>query len=85
MEFDLKFAAIISTNNIYSKREFGNDGIHEVNCILLRMPFVNLQRADACRIINCRVLEVPYLATFLSFRIKEFHIDCTWCPDTCFS
>ncbi|MBA2659897.1 MAG: hypothetical protein H0U72_10255 [Nitrosospira sp.] len=39
------------------------------------MPFINLQGADASRIINCRVLEVPDLATFLSFEIKEFHID----------
>lgn len=75
VKFDLKFVIIVSANNIDSEWEFGNDVIHEVNCILLCMSFVNLQCPDACRIVNCCVLEVPYLATFLSFKIKEFHID----------
>ena len=72
VELDLKFVTIVRANSIDPEWEFGNDVIHEVNCILLRMPFINLQRTDACRIINGRVLKVPYLATFLSFKIKEF-------------
>jgi hypothetical protein len=80
VEFDLEFVAIIGANSIDPERELGDDLIHEVDRILLHMPFVNLQSANTGGIINYRVLEVPYLATFLSFKIKEFHIDLPMVP-----
>ena len=75
VEFGLELVTIIGANSIDPEWEFGDDVIHEVDRILLRMPFINLQGANTGGIINCCVLEIPDLAAFLSLEIKEFHID----------
>jgi hypothetical protein len=75
VEFGLEFVAIIGANGIDPEREFSDDVINEVDRILLRMPFINLQGANTGGIIDCRVLEIPDLAAFLSLEIEEFHID----------
>ena len=75
VEFGLEFVAIVGTNGIDPERELGNDVIHEVDRILLRVPLINLEGANARSIIDCRVLEIPDLAAFLSLEIEEFHID----------
>src|SRR5687768_13150522 len=74
VEFGLELVTIVGANGIDPERELGNDVIHEVDRILLRMPLINLQGANASRIIDCRVLEIPDLAAFLSLEIEEFHI-----------
>lgn len=75
MEFGLELVTIVGANGIDPERELGSDVIHEVDRILLRMPLINLQGANASRIIDCGVLEIPDLAAFLSLEIEEFHID----------
>ena len=65
VKFGLEFVAVIGANGIDPERELGNDVIHEVDRILLRMPLINLQGANASRIIDCGVLEIPDLAAFL--------------------
>ena len=75
VEFGLEFVTVIGANSIDPEWELGDDVIHEVDRILLRMPLINLQGANAGRIIDCRVLEIPDLAAFLSLEIEEFHID----------
>ena len=75
VEFGLEFVAVIGANGIDAEREFGDDVIHEVDRILLRVPFINLQGANTGGIIDCRVLEIPDLAALLSLEIEEFHID----------
>lgn len=42
VELDLKFVAVIGANSIDPERELGDDVIHEVDRILLRMPLINL-------------------------------------------
>ena len=75
MKFGLEFVAIVGTNSIDAERKFGDDVIHKVDRILLRMPFINLQGADACRIIDCRLFEISYFSALLGLEIKEFHVD----------
>ena len=75
VEFGLELVTIVGANSIDAEREFSDDIIHEVDGILLRVPFINLQGANTGGIIDCRVLEIPDLAAFLSLEIEEFHID----------
>jgi hypothetical protein len=49
----------LGANNIDPEREPSNNVIQEVDRILLRMPLINLQGANANVIVNCRVMEIP--------------------------
>jgi hypothetical protein len=75
VEFDLKLMDVISPNCIDPERELGDDVIHEIDRILLGMPFINLQSTNTGGIINCCVLEVSNLMPILSLQIKEFNVD----------
>ena len=64
----------ISTDLLYTEREFVNDITNEINGIILGVARVNFQRPYPCRIINRSIL-IPFeLFAFLVFKYQEFNV-----------
>ena len=75
MELSLKLMTAISTNCVESEREFLDDIVDEIDCILLGMPLVDLQCSDAGCIIDSGVLESTDSLSFSIFEPQELDID----------
>lgn len=75
MEFCLELVPVIGPHLADPEGKLVDDMVDEVDGVGLGMPRIDLQRPDACRIINRGILKTPDFLSFFSDEGQELHID----------
>ena len=75
MEFGLELMTVIGADQLYTKREFLNHVIDEVDGTDLIVFLIDLKRPDACGIINGRILKALDFGAVLSLEDQELDVN----------
>ena len=75
MELCLELMAAICAHFPNAEWEFFNYVIDKVDGVCLGVFFVNLKRPNSRSIIDCGILETPYLLTAFSFERQKLNIN----------
>ncbi len=74
MELRLELVTIVGSDFAYTEGELFNDVVDEVDRVGLGMFFIDLERPNAGRVINGRILEATCLLALLSNKSQELDI-----------
>ena len=74
VKFSLELVTIVRSDFTNAEWELFNDMIDEVYCISLSVLLIDLQSADARRVIDGSILETPHLFALISNECQELNI-----------